>query len=155
MTIQLRPATQADVDTITTLTNAAYEKYVPRLGRKPRPMVTDYAQMIRAAQTQAWLAEQADTCVGLLVLEAKDNHLLIYSIAVQPTQQKQGIGKRLMAFVEQEAKRQNYDHVRLYTNIHMTENIALYTRLGYIETHREEYLESLTIHMEKRLNSEA
>ena len=152
MTFQLRCATLADVDTIATLTDAAYEKYLSRIGRKPTPMVTDYAQKIR--ETQVWVAEQASKCVGLLVLEAKEDHLLIYSIAVQPAHQKRGIGAQLMAFVEREARRQNYDRVRLYTNIHMTENIALYTRLGYAETHREEYLGSFTIHMEKRLISE-
>ena len=148
---QLRPATLADVDTVTTLTNNAYEKYVSRMGRKPTPMVTDYAKMIDEAQV--WLAEQQGECVGLLVLEVKDDHLLIYSIAVRPDRQHHGIGHQLMAFVEQEAVRQGFDRVRLYTNIRMTENIEIYKKIGYVETHRDEYLGLFVVHMEKRVES--
>ncbi len=37
-----------------------------------------------------------------------------------------------------EAMIQGYGELRLYTHVTMTENIALYTRIGWIETHRGE-----------------
>ncbi len=41
-----------------------------------------------------------------------------------------------MQFAETEARRRGYDHIRLYTHVLMTENIAIYRRAGYVETHR-------------------
>jgi hypothetical protein len=56
-----------------------------------------------------------------------------------------------MAFVEEEARRQGFGVIRLYTNELMTENIALYSRPGYVETHRGEEKGYSRIYMEKRL----
>ena len=41
-----------------------------------------------------------------------------------------------MAFAEAEARRHGWREIRLYTHVLMTENQALYCRLGYAETHR-------------------
>jgi hypothetical protein len=41
-----------------------------------------------------------------------------------------------MDFTEAEARRRGYAAVELYTNEVMVENIALYLRLGYVETQR-------------------
>ena len=46
------------------------------------------------------------------------------------------VGRALMAFAEAEACRRGYREVRLYTHQTMTENIAMYPRLGYQETGR-------------------
>lgn len=43
----LRLATLDDVDTIATLTDLAYSKYVPRIGRQPQPMTTDYHDYVQ------------------------------------------------------------------------------------------------------------
>lgn len=148
-TSHIRKATVDDVATIAALTNAAYEKYVPRIGVKPQPMTTDYAQMLQTAQI--WVVEIANEIVGVLVLEAERDHLLIYSIAVRPDMQKQGIGRQLMAFTEQEARRQGYSEIRLYTNIKMVENIEIYKKLGYHETHREQLSDRVRVHMAKKI----
>jgi hypothetical protein len=42
----------------------------------------------------------------------------------------------LLAFAEAEARRMGARALRLYTNEAMTENLALYGRLGFVETHR-------------------
>jgi cyclic pyranopterin monophosphate synthase len=147
--IALRLARAADEQTIVAITNAAYEKYIPRIGRKPQPMTTDYAPMIAAQQV--WVAEDGDEIVGALVLIPKESHLLIYNIAVHPQHQHGGIGRRMMAFTEQEARRQGYDQVHLYTNLRMTENIAIYSKLGYLITSREDTPEFSRINMAKTL----
>ena len=43
----------------------------------------------------------------------------------------------MIDFAERRARDLGLPEVRLYTHVLMIENIALYTRLGYIETHRE------------------
>ena len=42
----LRRATLSDVAAIVALTDAAYAKYIPRIGRKPQPMTTDYRPFV-------------------------------------------------------------------------------------------------------------
>ena len=147
--VQLRLAHDADCAFVTSITNEAYEKYVARIGRKPQPMTTDYKPMIQAQQV--WVAEFKDTPVGVLVLIPKDSHLLIYSVAVSPNHQHRGIGRQLLAFSEQEALRQGYKHIDLYTNLHMTENIAIYSKLGYLITSREDTPDFSRINMMKTL----
>jgi ribosomal protein S18 acetylase RimI-like enzyme len=55
---------------------------------------------------------------------------------VRPDRQGNGFGRRLIAFAETEARRRGYSELRLYTHQTMTENITLYTRLGFAEIGR-------------------
>ena len=145
----IRRAGSADVETITALTDAAYAKYIPRLGRKPQPMTADYHQLV--AEHHAWLLYLNDQAVGVLIMMYESDQVLIYSVAVSPEYQKQGWGRHLLAWAEQEAVHAGYTRIRLYTNARMGENIALYSRLGYEETGREDYLGSTLVHMAKPL----
>jgi ribosomal protein S18 acetylase RimI-like enzyme len=147
--VTIRRATREDVETISKITDAAYERYVEPIGHKPQPMVTDYNVMVEAHPI--WLLVRANETIGVLALEYAPDHLLIYSIAVAPQYQKQGWGKYLMQWAEQEAKYKGYREIRLYTNLLMQENIALYNRLGYIETGRETYVSSTRVYMAKQL----
>lgn len=146
----IRRATADDVPTIAAITDAAYATYVPLLGRKPQPMTADYNQIV--ADQPVWLLCLDDQPAGVLVLMKEPEHLLIYNVAVSPSYQKQGFGRQLLDWAEQEARREGYALIRLYTNALMTGNIALYQRLGYVETGREPYLGSTLVHMEKRLD---
>lgn len=145
-----RLATPADLDAVVAITDAAYAHYVPRLGRKPQPMTTDYAPMIAAEQV--WLLDIDAQPAGLIILVDKDDHLLIYSVALRPEAQGRGLGRLLLNFAEQQTRAAGYNLVRLYTNSLMTENIARYTHIGYIETKRETLNETSSIvYMEKHL----
>lgn len=148
-TLKLRLAGDADLQNVVAITDAAYEKYIPRIGRKPRPMTTDYAPMIQAEQV--WVAELGDETVGVLVLVPTESNLLIYNIAVHPKHQHGGMGRQLLAFAEQEARRQGYNEIYLYTNVRMTENIAIYSKMGYLILSREDTPGFSTINMAKTL----
>jgi ribosomal protein S18 acetylase RimI-like enzyme len=145
--IVIRLARPEEVNTVTGITDAAYEHYIPRLGRKPQPMLTDYNPMIAAHEV--WLLEFQYQPVGVLVLMDKQDHLLIYNIAIHPSHQKRGLGRRLLLWAEEQTKQTGYSCVRLYTNSLMTENIGIYTNFGYHETRREPYLNLTIVHMEK------
>ncbi len=145
----LRKASLEDADAIAALTDAAYSKYIPRLGRKPQPMTADYRQML--AEHPTWVLCLGNEIAGVLILEYEPEALFIYSVAVSPEYQKQGLGRRLLAFTEEQAREKGYRRIRLYTNEHMVENIALYLKLGYQETRREPYLGSNLVHMDKLL----
>src|SRR5260370_8707722 len=114
---------------------AAYSVYIGRIGKAPGPMLDDYAGLIASGALS--VLEGADgVIVALIVLLAKPDHLLLDNIAVHPDRQGRGLGRRLIAFAESEARRLGYAELRLYTHETMIENIALYTRLGFRETGR-------------------
>src|SRR5712671_5720593 len=81
-------------------------------------------------------ADRDSTIAAIIVLLPKLDHLLLDNIAVRPDRQGQGLGRLLIAFAEDEARRLGYAELRLYTHEKMVENIALYTRLGFVETGR-------------------
>ena len=64
--IVIRRAAPADVEHIVAITDAAYAKYVPLLGRKPQPMSADYHHMVVAHPI--WLLCVGDRPAGVLVL---------------------------------------------------------------------------------------
>lgn len=134
MTVNLRRAEQSDLAAIRLITRAAYEHYIPRIGREPAPVAADYSAAIHDGH--AWVATEYEEVVGLVVLVPQPGHLLLRNLAVVPSAQGKGIGSRLLALSEDEARRRGLREIRLYTNEAMTENLAYYPRRGYVETHR-------------------
>ena len=147
--ISIRRAAPADVAAIAALTDAAYAKYVPLMGRKPQPMTVDYHQIVDT--NPVWLLCVGQAVAGLLVLMHEPDIMLIYSVAIHPDYQRRGFGRQLLAWAEQEAQAAGYTRIRLYTNALMEENIALYKLLGYQETHREPFNGLFIVHLSKPL----
>ncbi|MBX9748167.1 MAG: GNAT family N-acetyltransferase [Roseococcus sp.] len=131
------------------LVRAAYAHYVPRIGIEPLPMVDDYAA--RIAAHQAWVLEREGRMDGVLVLEDTESGLLLDNIAVVESARGRGHGRAMIAFAEAEARARGHARLWLYTNEKMTENIALYTRLGFAEIRREEKSGRRAVIMEKPL----
>jgi len=131
----LRTARPDDRAAVQAIVTAAYSVYVERVGKPPGPMLDDYAKLIGAGAVSV-LEEEDGAIAALLVLLPKPDHLLLDNIAVRPDRQGRGFGRTLVAFAEAEARRLGYAELRLYTHATMTENVALYTRLGFRETGR-------------------
>jgi ribosomal protein S18 acetylase RimI-like enzyme len=118
---------------------AAYRHYIARIGAKPGPMLDDYAQLIVEGRVHVLEEEPSagsTAIVGVLVLVPEDAAMLLDNIAIDPQAQGRGYGRRLMLFAEETAREAGYASIRLYTHVLMHENIALYTRAGFVETHR-------------------
>jgi len=130
----IRHATDADVAAIARIVDAAYAHYVPRMGRKPGPMLDDHAARVR--EGKAFVHATEGVVAGVLVLIDAPDHLLLDNVAVDPARRGSGIGRALLRFAEAEAQRRGHPEIRLYTHVTMTENIALYARIGYRETGR-------------------
>lgn len=149
----IRPARAADLPRIQAIVAAAYAKYIPRMGKKPGPMLDDYAAHLR--EGTVWVLEAEAGVAGLVVLLPQADHLLLDNVAVDPAFGGRGIGRALIAFAEAEARRRGFAEIRLYTHETMSENIALYPRLGYEETHRGEQAGYRRVFMRKRLSAPA
>ncbi|HLL08620.1 MAG TPA: GNAT family N-acetyltransferase [Nocardioidaceae bacterium] len=130
----LRPARADDAAPMRELARAAYQHYVPRIGREPMPMTADYDAAV--AGGHAWVAEEGGRIVALLVLEPAADHLLIENLAVDPDRQGSGLGGEMLALAERQARAMHVTEMRLYTHELMTENLRYYARRGYTETHR-------------------
>jgi GNAT superfamily N-acetyltransferase len=146
----IRPAAEADAPVLRSIAVAAYQRYVPTIGREPAPMTADYAAAVRHGQ--AWIATEDDRAVGFIILIPRPGYLLLENVAVLPAAQGRGIGARLLALAEQRARSLHLAEIRLYTNEAMTENLAYYPRHGYIETHRAEQEGFHRIYFRKRLD---
>jgi ribosomal protein S18 acetylase RimI-like enzyme len=132
--LTIRPALPAEASTVDELVQRSYAHYIERIGCRPGPMDEDYAEKV--ARSLVSVAEEAGEIVGLIVLVQEPDHLLVENVAVAPEHQGRGIGRTLLGFAEQVAREAGTPTLRLYTHALMTENQALYSRLGYEETHR-------------------
>ena len=144
-----RPATRADVSKVAALVNAAYGHYVERIGMVPRPMTDDYAEVI--ANERVTVADSHGTIVGVIVLTVDEEGFLIDNVAVEPSHRGEGLGKALLEYAEAEALRAGFDSIYLYTHEMMTENLALYSRIGYVEYDRRSHGEFSLVYMRKHL----
>jgi ribosomal protein S18 acetylase RimI-like enzyme len=146
----IRRAEARDRAAVETIVHDAYAHYIARIGKKPGPMLDDYAALIGAGAVSV-LDEPGGGVAGIIVLLPKSDHLLLDNIAVRSDRQGQGLGRRLIAFAEAEARRLGYDELRLYTHVTMIENIALYSQLGFGETSRGRDAGYERVFMSKRL----
>jgi ribosomal protein S18 acetylase RimI-like enzyme len=128
----LRRATAADLPAIKAIIDAAYAKYLTRMDKRPAPMFRDYGPSVEDGTT--WVAGSPVTAV--LTLYPREDHLLVENIAIHPDAQGRGLGRALMGFAEQEAARRGFTRMALVTHEAMTENQAIYGRLGYTEVDR-------------------
>ena len=131
------------------LVNDAYGHYVARIGRKPGPMTWDYAEMIR--DRDATVAESGGAIVGLLIVGPTDEGFVVENVAVHPSQQGKGLGRTLLELAETKARGAGFDSIYLFTHEKMTENQALYARIGYVEYERRVEGELARVFMRKPL----
>ena len=132
--VSIRPANAADVAWITECVHQAYQHYAARIGRTPLPMLEDYAHVI--AHREIFVAELGGEIIGVLVLAAGDENMLLENVAVSPKHQGKGFGRALLEFAESEAQRAGSQAVCLYTHAKMIENQSLYAKFGYVEFDR-------------------
>jgi len=127
----MRPAKPDDAPGIAACVCEAYVHYIERIGRQPGPMLEDYAEVIQ--QFQVHVATAGGKVVGAIVLKTTDEGFYVDNVSVRPSVKGKGIGRSLLRLAETEARRQDYGSIFLATHELMTENRALYSRLGYAE----------------------
>jgi ribosomal protein S18 acetylase RimI-like enzyme len=150
--LEIRPARAEDATAITDCVAAAYRHYIVLLGKPPGPMLDDYKAVIQ--QHRVLVLTAGAKIIGVLVLITQTHSLLVDNVAVHPDYQRRGLGRKLMALAEEEARRLGFTTVTLYTNERMTENIELYKRLGYMETERKTEQGYQRVYMRKALRDE-
>ena len=144
-----RLATPDDLAAVEDVVRRAYSHYVARIGRPPGPMLDDYVS--RIAEGRVCVAGRDGAVEGVLVLLPEADAMLLDNVAVVPEAQGCGLGRLLLRHAEWASRAAGYRAIRLYTHEAMTENLTLYARIGYAETHRAEEKGFRRIYMVKAL----
>ncbi|WP_376099189.1 GNAT family N-acetyltransferase [Roseomonas sp. CCTCC AB2023176] len=149
----MRRARPEEAEALRALTERAYADYVPVIGRRPAPMDDDFAARIAAGG--AFVLERDGAIAALAILEDAPDHLWIENLAAEPSLHGGGIGRALLSFVEEEARRRGFRDVRLCTNERMERNLRIYARAGFVEVERRKEDGFRRVHMRKALPEQA
>lgn len=114
-------------------------------------MLDDYSILIEGQHV--YLLSDEHGPAGILVLVVEERAMLLDNVAVHPRAQGRGHGRALIAFAESVAREQGLAAIQLYTNEAMTENVALYKMLGFMETHRGQENGFRRVYMTKALDA--
>lgn len=144
----MRRATPADAAAVRDLTRAAYAKWIPLIGREPKPMTANHERAV--VDHIIDLYEVNDVAVALIEVIPQAHCLLIENIAVHPSQQGKGLGDVLLNHAETIARSLHLGELQLYTNSAFISNIEFYARRGFQEFHRESFpAGGVAVHMKK------
>jgi ribosomal protein S18 acetylase RimI-like enzyme len=78
---------------------------------------------------------------------------VIDNVAVDPSHQRTGVGRALLEHADATARVAGLEWIHLYTHELMTENRALYSRIGYHEYDPNEDQDSRLVYLRKRVSS--
>lgn len=131
---EIRKATLDDLAEVERLVAAAFALYVPRMGRRPAPMDDDYRARIEAGEVDVLV--DAEGIGGVVVLETDHDPSVLETIAIAERLRGRGLGRILVAHAEAASRAAGCRTISLFTHEKMTENQAIYPRLGFVETHR-------------------
>jgi ribosomal protein S18 acetylase RimI-like enzyme len=148
--LALRRAEPADAAAVAALTRDAYEKWIPVIGRAPKPMTADYDVAVIAHRIELLYADGA--LVALVECIIEPDHLLIENLAVAPSHQGRGYGRHMLAHAEGLARELGFAEVRLYTNKLFAENITFYRGHGYRYDGETAFIGGFIVHMSRQLN---
>jgi GNAT superfamily N-acetyltransferase len=124
-----------DVSAIESMVIAAYSKYIERLGKMPAPMTADYKKLVESQNVYVLRVNGA--ALGAVCLYRADDSIAVDDLVVAPSSQGCGYGRVLMTYGEDMAIAEGLGAITLYTNERMYENIAIYLKMGFTETHRK------------------
>jgi len=138
-TLVLRAATIDDAKLLAETIAAAFAQYRGKLV----PESSAFRETPEAIVAQfedgagAFIAERNGEVLGCVMTEVLDGDLYFGRLAVLPEARGLGLAKRLIAAVEDEARRRGLPGVRLGVRIALPQNQKLFNSLGYREISRE------------------
>ncbi len=145
------PALETSLRALVGIAEAAYAPYVKRIGRRPAPMDADFAGHL--VRQEVRVAQKGDIIQGFIISYTRRDDQFIENIAVDPKLQGKGIGRSLLLDACAQARENNKDYVRLYTNEKMTESLKTYLKFGFVETERKLEDGFNRVFMEMRIGS--
>jgi GNAT superfamily N-acetyltransferase len=146
--MDLRKASAADVDGIIACIDAAYQKYRSE-GIELPAVSAGVATDVR--DNLVWVAVEESKVAGVLIAVAGASGWHLANLAVSPVCAGRGVARALLGVMEDAAMRAGVTDLALTTHVDMPDNVAIYTRLGWVEAGRE----GNKVYMARRLAPEA
>ena len=130
-------AKEEDIPRIKELVDAAYSKYIERIGKPPAPMLADWPELLETAKV--FVLRSNEDIVGGIVLQpnAGKDSMEVNNAVVDPGAQGKGYGRILLEHAEEFARGKGFTALTLYTNAKMYENLTIYAKIGYVEVDRK------------------
>ncbi|MEO8670351.1 MAG: GNAT family N-acetyltransferase [Tahibacter sp.] len=122
---QIRPARDAELDALASLENRVFD--YDRLSRR------QYRRHLHSSTARVLVARHDGGLMGSAVLFFRRGSRVgrLYSLAVAETARGLGLGRRLLAASEAEARRRSCDRLRLEVRADNTAAARLYESAGY------------------------
>ena len=90
----------------------------------------------KAGREIALAAFDDDRLVGCVFIELRRDHAYIGKLAIDPAQQRGGLGRLLVEAAEAQARKAGLGALELQTRVELTRNQAMFKHLGFHETAR-------------------
>lgn len=128
--MDLRFATESDLPALTALINAAFKVEAFFIERDR--LTLDEARAY-FANGRFLLAKENNALAGVVYVELRGDRSYLGLLSVDPTLQRSGLGRRLMAAAEEFAREMGSHHMDLSVINLRTELPPFYRKLGYSE----------------------
>lgn len=135
--VEIRIATDADVPFIIPVINAAFSVVTFLSGS--RTDESRMAELIRKGNFLIATQDESGTIVAAVYTEKRSNCGYLGMLAVEPSWQGTGLGRKMMAAAEQHCRRGRCKYTELSVLSPRTELLPFYRKLGYAETRTEEF----------------
>jgi len=136
--VNVRAATDDDVDAVVQLVHSAYRGDSSRAGWTTEADLLDglrtNADEVTSLVPHLLVAEHEGELVGCCTVVPKDDHAYFGLFAVRPGLQAGGIGSVLLAAAEDRARGLGFASMEMTVLALRTELIAFYVRRGYVAT---------------------
>jgi len=130
-----RQAVPSDLDFVSERIQAACGPPAAEVGVRLAPLDADYFAAI--ARSEVYLSvDPSGALDGLILFHTEPPVMHLDNVAVPLNSHGKGIGSKLIAFCESEARRMGMTSIELYTDQKLLRNIAIYTLLGFVVTSR-------------------
>lgn len=143
----ISPATIADISTLNTLVNSAYRGETSRKGWTTeadflggtRIFPDELEKLIlQPGSSILTYKDESGTIRGCVNIQERENEMYLGLLTVEPQHQASGIGKKLMAAAEQNARNKGISTMKMTVVSIRSELIAWYERNGYSDTGKRE-----------------
>ncbi|MDQ0132324.1 ribosomal protein S18 acetylase RimI-like enzyme [Neorhizobium galegae] len=109
----------------------------------------------KAREEITFAAIEGGRLIGCIFCKPEQGFLYIGKLAIAPTSQGKGIGRRLLSLAEEIAREKGLPALRLETRIELTGNHATFARWGFAKTAENAhpgFTRTTSIEMQKRLD---
>lgn len=131
--IEIRIAVPDESEAIAGVLHAAFAEFEPQYTAEAFAATTPKTEKIRErfAEGKTWVVLKNEKIVGTVSTVPEDEKLYIRSMAVAPSAQGFGIGRKLLETVENYAVENGFEYLFLYTTPFLSGAIRIYERNGF------------------------